>query len=185
MSTLIRITLALVTVMAGFLAVVERASAQLIIPIDQRLPPPQGFDFKGRWNCGDGISTAYLSVGSYDQPDKNSEPLPMGHWTHVRESQEGFYGKYFVAYNMNNSQFLLVDEDDPISLSYRTKGWQGNKLLLTALTDKNQLPHHVIFAVTGPRSFTVTWELLEGTAWKKDPSFTCERVATGKEDARR
>ena len=177
MSTLIRITLALVMVMAGFLPVVARANAQLIIPIDQRLPPPQGFDFEGRWNCGVGISMAYLSVGIYDQPDKAVESLHLGHWTGVRESQEGFHGRYFVAYNMSNSQFLLIDKDDPISISYRTKGWQGNKLLLTALTDKNQLAHRVKFAVTGPRSFTVTWQVLEGAAWKNDPSFTCRRVA--------
>jgi hypothetical protein len=45
-------------ILLGFasLTVFPRTSAQMIVPVDRRLHPPEGFDFGGHWNCGDGSS---------------------------------------------------------------------------------------------------------------------------------
>jgi hypothetical protein len=61
---------------AGLMAAFPRARAQMIIPVDRRLHPPQGLDFSGQWNCGAGASIAYLEVGNQNRAtgtlDRNS-----------------------------------------------------------------------------------------------------------------
>jgi hypothetical protein len=45
---------------AGLIAVSPRTSAQMIVPVDRRLHPPQGLHFSGQWKCGAGASIAYI-----------------------------------------------------------------------------------------------------------------------------
>ena len=56
--------------------------------------------------------------------------MPPGPWTEIRESQDGFNGKYFVGYDRDKSQFLMIDADDPALIAYFTEGWSGEKLVL-------------------------------------------------------
>jgi hypothetical protein len=72
----------------------------------------------------------------------------------------------------------MIDEDDPASMAYSTEGWNGKKLLLTSTNDKGQLalPHRIQYDVEDSRRFTVTWEMLQGTAWKAEPSVKCIKV---------
>ena len=58
----IRTAFTIVIGFASLIAVFPRASAQLIVPADRTLRPPEGFDFSGRWNCQDGASIAHLEV---------------------------------------------------------------------------------------------------------------------------
>jgi hypothetical protein len=69
----------------------------------------------------------------------------------------------------------MIDVDDPASVAYSTEGWNGKKLLLTS-TDQLGLPHRIQYDVDDSRQFTVTWETLEGAAWKADPGFKCTKV---------
>jgi hypothetical protein len=96
----------------------------------------------------------------------------------IRESQDDFNGNYFVGYDRDRSQFLMIDADDPASEAYFTEGWHGKTLLLTSVNDKSQsaLPHRIQYDVDDSHRFTVTWELLEGTAWKAEPSVKCIKV---------
>ena len=110
------------------MAVFLRASAQMIVPVDRTLHPPEGFDFGGQWNCGDGVSIAPLEVGNRNRSiGWVSLRLPEP-WTEIHESQGGFNGDYFVGYDRDKSQFLMIDADDPASVAYFTEGWNGNKL---------------------------------------------------------
>jgi hypothetical protein len=72
----------------------------------------------------------------------------------------------------------MIDADDPTSITYFTEGWSGKKLMLTSTNDKDQLalPHRIQYVVNDSRRFTVTWELLEGTDWKAEPSFMCMKI---------
>src|SRR5271168_4503236 len=145
---------------AGLIVVFPRTSAQMIVPVDRRMHPPEGFDFGGHWNCGDGSSIAHLEVGNRDR-STGGEPLRLpGPWTEIRESQDGFNGDYFVGYDRDKSQFLMIDADDPTSVAYLTEGWNGNKLMLTSTNDKDQLslPHRIQFDVNDSHRFTATWE---------------------------
>ena len=54
----IRIVFATILGFVGLMAVFLRASAQMIVPVDRTLHPPEGFDFGGQWKCGDGVSIA-------------------------------------------------------------------------------------------------------------------------------
>jgi hypothetical protein len=163
---------------ASLMAVFPRTSAQMIVPVDRRLPPPEGFDFRGHWNCGDGSSIAHLEVGNRDS-STGGEPLRLpGPWTEIRESQDGFNGSYFVGYDRDKSQFLMIDAGDPTSVAYLTEGWNRNRLILTSTNENYQLalPHRIQFDVNNSHRFTVTWELLEGAAWKAEPAFMCTKV---------
>jgi len=174
----IRILFATFLGFVGLMAVFLRASAQMIVPVDRTLHPPEGFDFGGQWNCGDGASIAHLEVGNRNRSIRwVSLRLPEP-WTEIRESQGGFNGDYFVGYDRDKSQFLMIDADDPASVAYFTEGWNGNKLLLTSTNDKGPLalPHRIQYDVDDSHRFTVTWEMLEGTAWKAEPGVECIKV---------
>jgi hypothetical protein len=56
-------------------------------------------------------------------------------WTEIRESQDDFKGNYFVGYDCDRSQFLMIDADDPASEAYFTEGWHGKTLLLTSVNE--------------------------------------------------
>jgi hypothetical protein len=174
----IRTAFAIAVGFAGLMAGFPRASAQMIVPVDRTLHPPQGFDFSGEWNCGDGASTAHLEVENRNRSTGGALLRLPGPWTEIHESQDGFKGNYFVGYDRDKSQFLMIDADDPASVAYSTEGWNGKKLLLTSTNDKGQLglPLRIQYDVDDSRRFTVTWETLEGAAWKAEPGFKCIKV---------
>jgi hypothetical protein len=105
-------------------------------------------------------------------------PRLPGPWTQIRESQDGFNGDYFVGYDRDKSQFLMIDADDPTSISYFTAGWTGKTLMLTSTNNKDQsaLAHRIQYVVNDSHQFTVTWEMLDGTDWKVEPSVMCNKV---------
>ncbi len=174
----IRAAFAVLVGFAGLIAVLPTARAQMIIPVDRRLHPPQGLEFGGQWNCGAGASIAYLEVGNQNRATGGATLRLPGPWTEIRESQGGFNGNYFVGYDRDKSQFLMIDADDPTSIAYVTEGWNGPKLMLASTNDKDQLarPHRILYVVNDSHRFTVTWEMLEGTEWKAEPSFTCIKI---------
>jgi hypothetical protein len=174
----IRTVFATILGIACLIASFPRASAQMIVPADRRMHPPKGFDFSGQWNCRDGVSIAHLEVENRNRSTGGASLRLPGPWTEIRESQDGFNGNYFVGYDRDKSQFLMIDADDPASISYFTEGWNGKTLLLTSVDDKGQLapPHRIQYDVNDSHRFTVTWELLQGTAWKADPGVKCVKV---------
>jgi hypothetical protein len=174
----IRTAFAIAVGFAGLMAVFPRASAQMIVPVDRTLHPPQGFDFSGEWNCGDGASTAHLEVENRNRSTGGASLRLPGPWTEIRESQDGFNGNYIVGYDRDKSQFLMIDADDPASEAYFTDGWHGNKLTLTSTNDQGQLapPDRVQYDINDSRRFTVTWEMFEGTSWKAEPGVKCVKV---------
>jgi hypothetical protein len=48
----------------------------------------------------------------------------------------------------------------------------------TSANDKGQLapPHRIQYDVDDSHRFTVTWEMLEGTAWKAEPGVKCIKL---------
>jgi hypothetical protein len=167
-------------ILVGFVSLIAafpRAKAQLIVPVDRRLHPPQGLDFSGQWNCGAGASIAYLEVGNQNRATEGATPRLPGPWTEICESQDGFNGNYFVGYNRDKSQFLMIDADDPTSIAYFTEGWNGQELML-ASTNKDQMSrrHRILYVVNDSHRFTVTWEMLEGTDWNAEPGVTCIKI---------
>ena len=174
----IRVVFATMLGLVSLIAVFPRASAQMIVPVDRTLHPPEGFDFGGRWNCQDGASIAHLEVENRNRSTGGASLRLPGPWTEIRESQDDFNGNYFVGYDRNRSQFIMIDADDPASEAYFTEGWHGKTLLLTSVNDKSQsvLPHRIQYDVDDSHRFTVTWEMLEGTAWKAEPGVKCIKV---------
>ena len=174
----IRTAFTIVIGFASLIAVFPGASAQLIVPADRTLRPPEGFDFSGRWNCQDGASIAHLEVENRNRSTGGASLRLPESWTEIRESQDDFNGGYFVGYDRDRSQFLMIDADDPASEAYFTEGWHGKTLLLTSVNDKTQsvLPHRIQYDVDDSHRFTVTWEMLEGTAWKAEPGVECIKV---------
>jgi hypothetical protein len=174
----IRTAFAILVGFAGLMAVFPKARAQMIIPVDRRLLPPEGLDFSGQWNCGTGASIAHLEVGSQNRATGGAPPRLAIPWTEIRESQDGFTGNYFVGYDRDKSQFLMIDADDPISISYFTAGWTGKTLMLTSTNNKDQLalPHRIQYVINDSHRFTVIWEMLNGNEWKAEPGFMCIKV---------
>ena len=150
----------------------------MIIPVDRKLHPPQRFNFSGQWTCGAGTSIAHLEVENQPRSTGGATLRLSGPWTEIRESQDGLNGNYFVGYDRDKSQFLMIDADDPASIAYFTEGWSGEKLVLTSTNGKDQfkLPHRIQYVVNDSHRFTVTWEMLEGSDWKAEPSFMCIKV---------
>jgi hypothetical protein len=141
----LRIVFAIILGFASLMAVFLRASAQMIVPADRTLHPPNGLDFSGQWLCGDGVSIAHLDVENRKCSTGGASLRLPASWTEIRESQDGFNGNHFVGYDRDKRQFLMIDADDPASVAYFTEGWKGKRLLLTSANDKGQLapPHRI------------------------------------------
>ena len=174
----IRTTFAILVGFVGLMAVLSKARSQMIVPVDRTLQPPQGFDFSGQWTCGAGASIAYLEVENQNRSTGGTILRLSNPWTEIRESQDGFNGNYFVRYDRDKSQFLMIDAEDPTSIAYFTEGWSGKRLVLTSTNGKDQLalPHRIRYVVNDSHRFTVTWEMLEGTNWTAEPSFVCSKI---------
>jgi hypothetical protein len=156
------------------------AVAQLIIPVSQRVSPPQHFDFHGQWNCRDGSSLAHLNVGMKTGIYSLTALQGGNQWTGILENEDGFVGKYLVAYDHDDNQFLLIDLEDPAAAAFRTSGWNGNTLILSSVSDASRSfpPYRIRYEVNDASRFTVTWEMKDGSGWVKEPSVACVRAGS-------
>jgi hypothetical protein len=67
----------------------------------------------GQWKCGAGASIAYIEMGIHNRATAGPTLRLSAPWTEIRESQDGFNGNYFVGYDRDKRQFLMIDADDP------------------------------------------------------------------------
>jgi hypothetical protein len=94
----IRVVFALIFGFVSSIAVFPRASAQMIVPVDRTLRPPDRFEFSGQWNCADGVSIAYLEV------EESDIVLPEGRHFICRNP-----GRRFVKVKMASTVTILSD----------------------------------------------------------------------------
>jgi hypothetical protein len=151
--------------------------AQLPLPVATNLVTPLYLDFHGDWTCTDGTSVAQIKVQG--QHHEHSSLSLSGPWTGLTERQEGFTSHYFVGYDRDKNQVLMIDADDPASVSYVTEGWRGTQLTFKSVDtiDRPFPPHHILYEVKTSKQFTVSWEILDGNEWIRDPAFTCSKTA--------
>ena len=158
--------------------------AQLPVPVAANLITPLRLDFHGEWTCTDGASVAQIKVQG--QHHGHSTLSSSGRWTELTERQEGATLHYFVGFDRDKNESLMIDADDPASISYVTEGWRGTHLTFKSVDTIDRLfpPHHISYEVKTSKQFTVSWEILDGSEWIRDPAFTCSRTNSGDEQAR-
>ncbi len=100
-------------------------------------------------------------------------------WATIVESQEGQFGHFYVGYDRDRKQFVVIDADDPAYAAYQTDGWQDEKLTLTPINVSAQSTDRFVYEVKSSREFTVVWESLEGTTWIGGSRYTCHKLANG------
>jgi hypothetical protein len=156
------------------------AVAQLIIPVRQWVSPQQHFDFQGQWNCSDGSSIAHLNVGMKTGIYSLTALQGGNQWTGILENEDGFVGKYLVAYDHDHNQFLLIDLEDPAAAAFRTDAWDGNALILSSVSNATGSfpPYRIRYEVNDANRFTVTWEMKDGPGWVNEPSVACVRAGS-------
>jgi hypothetical protein len=98
---------------AGFVLMTGTALAETIIPVDARFPPPDGFSFEGSWKCGDSAGGGTLRVGKPSNRNSWHSRSPPSTWTEIKETDRDLAGNYFVAYDRDKQQFIMIDADDP------------------------------------------------------------------------
>src|ERR1035441_8774272 len=103
----------------GFVSMDAIPQAQLPVPIGLKERTPLDLDFRGKWPCSDGNSAAQLLV--LDQHNRESPIALSPQWTGVAERQEGISLHYFVGFNPENKELLMVDSGAPTLVSYATK----------------------------------------------------------------
>lgn len=164
--------------LAGLLALVLSAPAQTVIPVDRSFRPPMQLNFSGDWKCSDGGATGLLKVGG-TRRQGNLAAYPLGGaWTEIAESQDGLKGEYFVGYDRDHQQFLIIDAEDPAYAAYQTDGWKERELTLTHVSRAGEVPtDRFVYDVSRADEFTVSWEWLEGTLWKAKNRYTCRKIA--------
>ena len=156
------------------------AMAQLMIPVDRSFPSPNGLDFHGSWVCKGGSDTAMLRVGSqhrYGWHHSRRDPLNSIRWTDIVEKDSDFTGHYFVGYDRDKQQFVMIDADDPAYAPYVTDGWRDGKLTLTPTETDTQLPtkSRLVFDASGDRQFTVTVQNQKNDVWITQNSSSCRK----------
>lgn len=164
--------------LAGLLALALSASAQTVVPVDRSLRPPLQLNFNGDWKCTDGSTTGLLKVGPTHRK-RNFAAYPLGGaWTEIRESQDGLKGEYFVGYDRDHQQFLMIDAEDPAYAAYQTDGWKERELTLTPVSRAGEVPtDRFVYEVRRADEFMVSWEWLEGTLWETKNRYTCRKIA--------
>jgi hypothetical protein len=153
------------------------AGAQTIIPVDARFPTPDGFSFQGSWKCEDPAGGGTLKVGKpSNRNSSQSRPL-MSTWTEIRETDQDLIGDYFVAYDRDKQQFLMIDADDPAYAAYSTDGWHGRELMLTSVETQPMQRHRLLYKIDGRYQFTVIFAVWESATWVTSSSSTCRKVS--------
>jgi hypothetical protein len=158
--------------------------AQVPVPIATNLITPLHLDFHGEWTCTDGTSVAQIKVQG--RHHGHSTLSVSGPWTELTERQEGITLHYFVGYDRDKNESLMIDADDPASISYVTEGWHGTHLIFKSVdaSDRPFPPHHILYEVKTSHQFTVSWEILDGGEWIRDPAFTCSKTKSWDEQVR-
>jgi hypothetical protein len=95
-------------VFAGFVIMTATAAAQTIIAVDAKFHPPDGFSFQGSWKCGDTAAKAILRVGKPRNRNGWHSRSLASSWTEIRETEKHLAGDYFVAYHLDQQQFIIM-----------------------------------------------------------------------------
>jgi hypothetical protein len=152
------------------------AVAQTIIPVDARFPPPDGFSFQGSWKCGDPAGSGTLKVGKPSNRNGWRPRSLASTWTEIRETGQDLVGDYFVAYDRDKQQFIMIDADDPAYAAYSTDGWRDRELTLTSDETQPMQRHRLVYKIDSRYQFIVIFALWESSAWVTSSSFTCRKV---------
>jgi hypothetical protein len=150
--------------------------AQTIIPADPKVPAPKGLRFEGTWSCGGTSSAAKLTVRPAQQPGHSSTGLGKN-WTEIIQRDGSASGHYFVAYDRDKQEFMMIDPEDPAYAAYATDGWHDDRLTLTPIVGGAQSSpwYRLIYEVQGPAQFTISWELWNDKDWNVQSVFTCKK----------
>ena len=160
----------------GFAVMAGTAFAQTIIPVDPSFPAPDGFTFQGSWKCGDGTDEGMLKVGKpVNRNGRHSRSLAST-WTEIRETDQDVAGNYFVAYDREKRQFIMIDADDPAYAAYSTDGWRDRELTLTSVEIQQMPRHRLVYKIEGRYQFTVAFAVWESAAWVTFSNSVCRRV---------
>jgi hypothetical protein len=153
------------------------ALAQTIIPVDARFPPPDGFSFQGSWKCADPAGGGTLKISKPSNGKSWHSRSLASTWTEIREADQDLVGNYFVAYDRDKQQFIMIDADDPAYATYSTDGWRGRELTLTSEETQPMPRHRLVYRIGGRYQFTVIFAVWESAAWVTSSSSTCHKVS--------
>jgi len=162
---------------AGFVLMAGTAGAQTIVPVDSKFPPPDGFSFQGSWKCTDQTGGGTLKVG---KPSNRTGWRPRSlasTWTEIRETAQGLVGNYFVAYDRDKHQFIMIDADDPAYAAYSTDGWRDRELTLTSEEMQAVQRHRLVYKIDGRYQFSVIFAMWDSSTWITSSSATCRKVS--------
>jgi hypothetical protein len=162
---------------AGLVVIAGTAGAQTIIPVDARFPPPDGFSFQGSWKCGDPAGGGTLKVGKPSNGNSWRPRSLASTWTEIRETDQDMAGNYFVAYDRDKQQFILIDADDPAYAAYSTDGWRGRELTLTSEETQSMQRHRLVYKIDSRYQFTVSFAVCGSSTWVMSSSSTCRKVS--------
>ena len=98
-------------------------------------------------------------------------------WTEIIEKDGQTLGHYFVAYDRDKRQFVMIDANDPAYAAYSTEGWHDRRLTLTPVVDQTLSSpwYRLVYAVQSAVQFTITWELQRESGWIVKSVSTCNR----------
>lgn len=157
------------------------AVAQTIVPVGAKFPAPQGLIFQGYWKCSGNSEGGTLQVGRRTHHTWRQSRVLGSSWTEITETGQSLVGLYFVGYDRDKQEFVMIDADDPAYAVYTTDGWHDRELTLSSSNSLGQMfpRHRFVYQVVDPHQFTVTFQMEggeEGAAWTTQSSCTCRKV---------
>jgi hypothetical protein len=157
--------------------------AQMLIPVDARMPAPDAFDFRGTWRCEGRLDSATLEVGTHHpnrwKRSKGHTDRDDLHWTALTEKGSAFTGHYWVAYDRDKKQFVMVDADDPAYAAYTIDEWKNETLVLTSFTAAQPSGWHFrwVYELHGVDQFKVSFETEDAMTWTTQSTCVCQRIS--------
>jgi hypothetical protein len=97
-------------------------------------------------------------------------------WTEIRETDQDVAGNYFVAYDPEKRQFIMIDADDPAYVAYSTDGWRDRELTLTSVEIQQMPRHRLVYKIEGRYQFTVAFAVWDSAAWVTFSNSVCRKV---------
>ena len=162
---------------AVFVLMTGTAIAQTLIPVDATFPPPDGFSFQGSWQCAGPAGGGTLKVSKPSNAKNWHSRSLASTWTEIRETDQDLVGDYFVAYDRDKHQFIMIDAGDPAYAAYSTDGWRGGELTLTSEETERMPRHRLVYKIESRNQFEVIFGLWESASWVTSSSSTCHKVS--------
>lgn len=143
--------------------------------------PPNGFDFRGNWDC-----TGVFRRNQVHKAVFSGAVILEGKWLELTEKDvepaTGYVAKYLIGYDPLQKQLVEFDANNFGAATYSSsRGWQDHTLIMTsAVSAEGNSPYvanRFLYTTSDSGTFNVDWQISKTAEleWETADHLTCKR----------